>query len=66
MKANFCHMIGSFLLLVATILLIVTSITAPVVNRLAILTVDLAEDSSAGKEVAFGTFGWCVQDAGPE
>lgn len=66
MKANFCHMIGSFLLLVATILLIVTSITAPVVNSLAILTVDLGEDSPVGKEVSFGTFGWCIEDAGPD
>jgi len=66
MKGNFCHMIGSFLLLIATILLIVTSITAPVVNKLGIITVDLGEDSRAGKEVSFGTFGWCVQDGGPE
>ncbi|PKS07558.1 hypothetical protein jhhlp_006162 [Lomentospora prolificans] len=66
MKANFCHMIGSFLLLVATILLIVTSITAPVVNSLGILTVDLGKDSTVGKEVSFGTFGWCIEDAGPD
>ncbi|KAK2021141.1 pH-response regulator [Colletotrichum zoysiae] len=56
---GFIHHFGSFLLLVATILLVVTSISAPVVHDISLLTVKLGE-TSAGREITFGTFGWCV------
>lgn len=58
---RFVHHIGTFLLLVAAVLLIVVSITAPVVNDIAILKVDLGP-SIAGSEINLGTFGWCVID----
>lgn len=38
---TFVHHIGTLLLLVATVLLIVVDITAPVVNNISILKVDL-------------------------
>lgn len=57
---GFFHHIGTFLLFSATVLLIVTCISAPVVHDLAILRVDLgnvaAQDHST---VTFGTFGYC-------
>lgn len=59
---RFIHHIGAILLLAATALLIVVDITAPVVNDLALLKVDLAS-SSSGSAVTFGTFGYCILDA---
>ncbi|GKT49067.1 pH-response regulator protein palI/RIM9 [Colletotrichum spaethianum] len=56
---GFIHHFGTFLLLAATILLVITSISAPVVHHISLLTVKLGE-SSAGNEIKFGTFGWCV------
>lgn len=58
---RFIHHFGTFLLFAATILLVVVSISAPVVNNIALLRVDLA-DTIAGDEVTFGTFGYCVLD----
>jgi len=58
---GFIHHFGSFLLLAATILLIITTISAPVVHHISLLTVKLGQ-SSAGREITFGTFGWCVID----
>jgi len=52
------HHIGSFLLLAATVLLVIVDITAPVVNDISLLKVDLS--NSAGSNVKFGTFGYCV------
>lgn len=60
MRAAACHIPASILLLAATILLIVASISAPVVNHIAILVVRLPEDAS-GEELIFGTFGHCVE-----
>ncbi|KAK6216578.1 pH-response regulator [Colletotrichum tabaci] len=57
---GFIHHFGTFLLLAATVLLVVTSISAPVVHNISLLTVKLG-DSSAGDEITFGTFGWCVR-----
>jgi hypothetical protein len=59
---RFIHHIGTFLLLVATALLIVTSISAPVINDIGLLTVNL-QDETIGKEVSFGTFGYCIQES---
>lgn len=58
---GFIHHIGTFLLLVATILLIVTSISAPVVNDIGLLRVKLSNATNEHySEVSFGTFGYCV------
>ncbi|KAH9233519.1 hypothetical protein K456DRAFT_264654 [Colletotrichum gloeosporioides 23] len=51
---GFIHHFGTFLLLVATVLLVITSIS--------ILTVKLG-DASAGNEITFGTFGYCIRGA---
>ncbi|OBT81115.1 hypothetical protein VE02_10305 [Pseudogymnoascus sp. 03VT05] len=56
MVLGFFHHLGSFLLLAACVLLIITTITAPVIKNLAILRVDLPN----GDTVNFGTFGYCL------
>jgi len=63
-QTGFFHHIGSFLLLVATILLIVTCISAPVVQNISMLRV-VMEDRGDLKHpvVTFGTFGYCIKDA---
>lgn len=58
---GFFHHIGTFLLLAATVLLIVTCISAPVVHDIGLLKIQLG--SGRGRdftEVALGTFGACV------
>lgn len=58
---GFFHHIGTFLLFVATVLLIITSITAPVVNDLGMMKVSLSNATNDHySEVSFGTFGYCV------
>lgn len=60
---GFFHHIGTFFLFVAAILLVITSISAPVVNNIGLLKVDLGNATSAhASEVSFGTFGYCVLD----
>lgn len=60
---GFFHHIGTFLLLSATVLLIITTISAPVVNHIGLLKVHLNNATSEHySEVYFGTFGWCVTD----
>ncbi|AEO55967.1 hypothetical protein MYCTH_2300336 [Thermothelomyces thermophilus ATCC 42464] len=59
-RTGFFHHLGTFLLFAATVLLIVTCISAPVVNDLAILRVDLGGDNSGGEQINFGTFGYCL------
>jgi hypothetical protein len=54
---GFFHHIGTFLLFAATVLLIITCITAPVVNDLSILKVELGGNDRS--TVSFGTFGYC-------
>jgi hypothetical protein len=55
------HYFGAFLLLAATALLIVTTITAPVVDDLALLAVRARDGDRA---LTLGTFGWCVLSNG--
>ncbi|KAI4155752.1 MAG: hypothetical protein LQ340_000772 [Diploschistes diacapsis] len=50
------HWFGVLLILAASICLLVTTISAPVVNSISILRVDTHNGSS----VTFGTFGYCV------
>lgn len=42
---GFIHHFGTFLLLAATVLLVVTSISAPVVHNISLLTVKLGDSS---------------------
>jgi hypothetical protein len=55
------HYSGSFLLLAATVLLIITTISAPVVPSIAVFTVPLDD----GSWLAFGTFGYCHEGTTP-
>ncbi|KAI9172492.1 pH-response regulator [Paramyrothecium foliicola] len=61
---TFFRYIGSVLLLTATALLIVASVSAPVANNLAMFRVDIGRQSDA--EINFGTFGWCVRGLGED
>lgn len=56
---TFFHYFGTVLLLAATALLIVVSVTAPVVNDLSILKVDFAGRNSVDR-ITYGTFGYCI------
>jgi predicted membrane metal-binding protein len=58
-QTGFFHHVGTFLLLAATVFLIVTDISAPVVHNIGMLKVQLG-GSNSGKELSFGTFGWCL------
>ncbi|KAH6631044.1 actin cortical patch SUR7/pH-response regulator pali [Chaetomium sp. MPI-SDFR-AT-0129] len=60
MATGFFHHIGTFLLFAATILLIITCISAPVVHDLSILKVELGGAGGNGQRIAFGTFGYCL------
>ena len=51
------HYFGCFLLFVASILLLVTTISAPVINSISVMRVDLGRNASS---LTFGTFGYCV------
>jgi hypothetical protein len=64
-QTGFFHHIGSFLLLVATVLLIITCISAPVVHNLSVLKVILPQNNNQyNPDITFGTFGYCVQQSG--
>jgi len=65
-KTGIFHHVGTFLLFVAAILLLITTISAPVVNDIAILKVTLTNKSDVRhSSVTFGTFGHCVLDVAP-
>lgn len=60
-RTGFFHHIGSFLLFAATILLLVTTISAPVVDDISMLKVDLSNATSDHQSaITFGTFGYCT------
>ncbi|KAI0885930.1 pali-domain-containing protein [Annulohypoxylon maeteangense] len=68
-RTGFFHHIGTFLLFAATVLLIITDISAPVVNSISLLKIDLNGASSSSfnnnnrsPSITFGTFGYCVRD----
>ncbi|KAK8089433.1 hypothetical protein PG997_004394 [Apiospora hydei] len=62
-QTGFFHHIGSFLLLAATVLLIITCITAPVVHNLSVLKVRVNDASEQNRgSINFGTFGYCVDN----
>lgn len=57
---GFFHHFGTFLLFTATILLIITCISAPVVNDIGLLKVNLGNATAQHhSKVTFGTFGFC-------
>jgi len=61
------HHVGTFLLFAASILLLITTISAPVIKDIAILKVTLTNSSDARhSSVTFGTFGYCVLDVAPK
>lgn len=53
------HTIGVILMFAASVLLLITTISAPVINDIGILKVSLDNSST----VNFGTFGYCILDA---
>lgn len=55
-RTGACHHFATFLLFAACILLLITTISAPVVNTIALMKVDLRNSST----ISFGTFGYCV------
>ncbi|OAA46081.1 Actin cortical patch SUR7/pH-response regulator PalI [Metarhizium rileyi] len=59
---RFIHHIGTFLLFVSFVLLVVVNITAPVVNHLSMMKVDLGRNAADANQVTFGTFGYCIRD----
>ncbi|KAL7622748.1 hypothetical protein AAE478_006426 [Parahypoxylon ruwenzoriense] len=64
-QTGFFHHIGTFLLFAATVLLIITDISAPVVNSISILRIDLGNRGTSlnrHPSVTFGSFGYCVRD----
>ena len=62
-QTGFFHHIGTFLLFAASILLVITCISAPVVHDLALLKVELGNQSSSDHAtVAFGSFGYCINN----
>jgi hypothetical protein len=65
-RTGVVHHVGTFLILVAAILLLVTTITAPVVGDLPILKVMLTNFTTIrNSSVIFGTFGHCILDVPP-
>ncbi|TGJ84935.1 hypothetical protein E0Z10_g3843 [Xylaria hypoxylon] len=68
-RTGFIHHIGTFFLLAATVLLIVTDISAPVVSDISILKVEIGTnqrtsltDNDRFPTITFGTFGYCIED----
>ena len=58
--------VGVILLLVASILLLITTISAPVIPDIAILKVKLTNHTQIrNSAVNFGTFGHCILDVPP-
>ncbi|APA16253.1 hypothetical protein SS1G_10456 [Sclerotinia sclerotiorum 1980 UF-70] len=60
---GFLHHIGTFLLFASAILLLITTISAPVINDIGIMKVKLTNGTASHHSVvSFGTFGYCVLD----
>jgi len=65
-RTGIFHHVGTFCLFAAAILLLITTISAPVVNDISILKVTLTNSSALRhSSVTFGTFGHCVLDVAP-
>lgn len=62
-RTGIFHHVGTFLLFASAILLLITTISAPVVNDISIFKVTLTNQSTQrNSSVTFGTFGYCVRD----
>ncbi|KAH8881548.1 pali-domain-containing protein [Thozetella sp. PMI_491] len=62
-QTGFFHHIGSFLLFAATVLLIITCISAPVVNDIGLMKVDLGnQNANDHAYVVFGMWGYCTKN----
>jgi hypothetical protein len=60
------HWIGVAFVFIAAILLLITSISSPVIGDIGILKVTLTNQSDIRhSSVTFGTFGHCVLDVAP-
>jgi hypothetical protein len=65
-KTGIFHHVGTFLLFVSAILILITTISAPVVGDIAILKVMLTNKTDIrNSSVTFGTFGHCILDVPP-
>lgn len=65
-KTGIFHHVGTFLLFAAAILLLITTISSPVVHDIGMLKVTLTNQSSLrNSSVTFGTFGYCILDVAP-
>jgi hypothetical protein len=60
--------VGVFFLFTASILLLVTTISAPVWNQVGLLNVHINNGTQAhhNSTATFGTFGYCILNAGPQ
>jgi len=66
-KTGLFHHVGTFLLFAAAILLLITTISSPVINDIPILKVVLANETDIRhSSITFGTFGYCVLDVPSE
>ncbi len=61
-KTGFFHHIGTLLLFIACILLLITTLSAPIVPGGGLLKVKLTNKTTTGthSEIHFGTFGTCT------
>lgn len=58
------HYVGTFMLLVATVFMVVASIGPPAVNDLNLLNVDFKGTNGAINKVYYGVFGYCTTGEG--
>ncbi|KAI1826084.1 pali-domain-containing protein [Xylaria intraflava] len=68
-RTGFFHHIGTFFLFAATVLLIITDISAPVVSDISLLKIELDANTRSFRHdnndlgtITFGTFGYCTRD----
>ena len=65
-RTNPVHHVGTFFIFAAAVLLLITTITAPVVPDFSMLKITLTNASDIrNSAVTFGTFGHCVLDVAP-
>jgi len=55
-RTGMFHHVGTFLIFAAAILLLITTISAPVIDHISMMNVALTNES----DVSFGTFGHCI------
>jgi len=65
-KTGMFHHVGTFLLFASAILLLITTISSPVINDISMLKVTLTNSSDVRhSSITLGTFGYCVLDVAP-